>query len=180
MSNTSGHLTKSYQKKECKMADNVNPIPEGYHSLTPHLVVDNASRAIDFYKDAFDAKELVRMPTPDGKSILHAEIQIGDSIIMLNDEFPDMGVKAPSDGNGSPVTIHIYVENVDSVFDRAIASGAKEVMVLQDKFWGDRYGMLVDPFGHSWSLATHIEDVEPEEMKKRAEEAMKEFDCHEG
>lgn len=159
------------------MSTNTRPIPEGYHSLTPHLVVENAGEAIDFYKKAFGAKERARMESPDGNAVMHAELQIGDSVIMLNDEFPDHGIRSPRAYDGSPVSIHLYVENVDTVFRQAIEAGAKEVFPLQDQFWGDRFGKLVDPYGHHWSLATHIEDVEPEEMAKRAEEAMKEFNC---
>jgi uncharacterized glyoxalase superfamily protein PhnB len=158
------------------MTSNINPIPEGYHSITPHLVVNNTNEAIEFYKNAFGAKELVRMPGPDGKTVMHAELQIGDSVIMLNDEYPDHGIKSPTTYGGSPVTIHLYVENVDTVFEQAIAAGAREVFPLQDQFWGDRYGKLEDPYGHHWSVASHIEDVDPEEMKIRAEQSFKEFD----
>jgi PhnB protein len=157
------------------MGTEIKPVPDGYHSLTAHITVKGANKAIEFYKKAFGAKELARMPGPDGKTVMHAELIIGDSILMLNEEYPEMGVRAPQPGNGSAVTLHLYVENVDSMFKQAIAAGAKETFPLQDQFWGDRYGKLVDPFGHQWSVATHIEDVPPEEMKQRADKAMKEF-----
>jgi uncharacterized glyoxalase superfamily protein PhnB len=155
------------------MAGKVKPVPERYHTVTPHLIVKGASEAIDFYKNAFGAEELGRAPGPDGKSIMHAEIKIGDSIIFLNDEFPDMEAKSPLSLNGSPVTIHLYVEDVDMLWKKAVEAGAKEKMPLQDQFWGDRFGVLEDPYGHQWSLATHIEDVSMEEVNKRAEEAYK-------
>jgi uncharacterized glyoxalase superfamily protein PhnB len=157
------------------MPGRVRPIPAGYHAITPHLTVKDGNAAIAFYKKAFGAEEIVRMPGADGKSIMHAELRIGDSHIMINDEFPEYGVKSPAAYQGSPVTIHLYVDNVDEVFERAISEGAREEMPLQDQFWGDRYGKIVDPFGHRWSLATHIEDVPPEEMEMRAEAAMKQF-----
>ena len=153
------------------MPSKVQPIPKGYHSVTPYLVVDDATKAIDFYKRAFGARESMRMATPNGK-ISHAEIQIGDSMIMLSEEMPGSSNKSPRSLGGSPVAIFLYVDDVDSVFNQAKSAGAKVEMPLADQFWGDRYGKVVDPFGHSWSLATHKEDVSPEEMKKRAQEAM--------
>lgn len=153
------------------MAGKVNPIPQGYHSLTPYLVANDASRAIEFYTQAFGAKELVRMGGPGGK-IGHAELKIGDSMLMISDEMPGSGSRSPQSLGGSPVSIFMYVENVDSVFNKAVQAGAKADMPPQDMFWGDRFGKLTDPFGHSWALATHIEDVAPEEMKKRAQTAM--------
>jgi PhnB protein len=153
------------------MPSQVQPIPKGYHSVTPYLVVDDAAKAIDFYQRAFGAKEIMRMATPNGK-VSHAEIQIGDSMVMLSEEMPGSGAKSPRSLGGSPVGIFLYLENVDSVFNQAKSAGAKVEMPLADMFWGDRYGKLVDPFGHLWSLATHKEDVAPEEMKKRAEKAM--------
>ena len=146
----------------------VKPIPEGFNSITPHLVVKGASEAIEFYKNAFGAVEMVRLPGPDGNSIMHSSLKIGDSVVMLVDEFPDMGCMSPSSTNGTPVTVHLYVEDVDSVFAKAIESGAKETMPLENTFWGDRYGKLEDPFGHSWSLATHIEDLTPEQIMENA------------
>lgn len=157
------------------MRGQVKPIPAGYHSVTPHLTVKDGNAAIAFYKKAFGAEEIARMPGPDGKSIMHAELRIGDSCIMINDEFPEYGIKSPAAYQGSPVTIHLYVDDVDAVFKKALAEGATEAMPLQDQFWGDRYGKIVDPFGHHWSLATHVEDVPPEEMPARAEAAMKQF-----
>jgi PhnB protein len=149
----------------------VQPIPKGYHSVTPYLVVNDAARAIDFYRRAFGAKEIVRMDGPPGK-IMHAELKIGDSMIMLADEMPGAGCRSPKSLGGSTVGIFLYVENVDNVFNQAVAVGAKTEMPLNDMFWGDRYGKLTDPFGHSWSLATHKEDVAPEEMKKRMQNEM--------
>jgi PhnB protein len=153
------------------MPKQVQPIPPGYHSVTPYLVVNNAARAIEFYQRAFGAKEIMRMDGPPGK-IAHAEIKIGDSMIMLSDEMPGGGVRSPQSLGGTTAGIFLYVENVDSVFNQAASAGAKVDMPLADMFWGDRYGKLTDPFGHSWSLATHKEDVAPEEMKKRAKDAM--------
>jgi PhnB protein len=153
------------------MAGKVNAIPSGYHSLTPYLVVNDASRAIDFYKQAFGAKETVRMGGPGGK-IGHAELKIGDSMLMLSDEMPGSGSRSPQSLGGSPVSVFMYVENVDSVFDQAVKAGAKADKPPEDMFWGDRFGHLTDPFGHLWAIATHIEDVAPEEMRKRAQAAM--------
>ncbi|HEY7307273.1 MAG TPA: VOC family protein [Bryobacteraceae bacterium] len=151
------------------MAAKVQAVPPGYHTVTPYLVLSNAGSAIDFYKQAFGAKELARMATPDGK-IGHAELKIGDSVIMLSDEM--MGNRSPQSLGGSPVSIFLYVDNVDSVFNQAIKAGAKGDMPPADMFWGDRYAKLTDPFGHLWGIATHIEDVAPQEMEKRAKEAM--------
>ena len=141
----------------------VKPIPEGMHSITPHLVCDGAADAIEFYKKAFNAIENGRMPTPEGK-LMHAQLTIGNSAIMLVDAFPDMGCLGPKALKGSPVTIHLYVENVDEVFNRAVAAGAKAKMPVSDMFWGDRYGQIEDPFGHVWSIATHMRDLTPEQM----------------
>ncbi len=149
------------------MKASVNYIPAGYHTATPYLIVKNASGAIDFYKKAFGATELFRMPQPDGR-IGHAEIKIGDSPIMLADEFPEMGFRSPQSLGGSPVSILIYVKNVDEVARRAVAEGAKEIKPVQNQFYGDRSGTFADPFGHVWTIATHIETVAPEELKNRA------------
>jgi uncharacterized glyoxalase superfamily protein PhnB len=149
----------------------VKGAPAGHHSVTPHLVVRYAPQAIDFYKRAFGAVEVHRMPGPDGFSIMHADLKIGDSHIYLNDEFPAMGVKAPQTIGGTPVTVHLYVEDADAVFKAATEAGAQVKMPLADMFWGDRFGKLADPFGHEWSIATHKEDVPMEEMAKRAEAA---------
>jgi PhnB protein len=147
------------------------PIPDGYHSVTPYLIVKGAASAIDFYKRAFGAVELMRMPGPDGK-IGHAELRIGDSTIMLADEHPEMGHHSPQSLGGAGVTLMVYVERVDDVFRRAVASGAKELQSIKDQFYGDRSGRLQDPFGHTWTVATHVEDVPPEEMRRRAEKFM--------
>lgn len=153
------------------MAGKVNAIPQGYHSVTPYLVVDDAGRAIEYYKQVFKAKETVRMAGPGGK-IGHAELKIGDSMIMLSDEMPGSGNRSPKSLGGSPVSIFLYVEDVDSTFNEAVKAGAKGDSPPQDMFWGDRFGHLTDPFGHLWAIATHIEDVTPEEMKKRSEAFM--------
>ena len=149
----------------------VKPIPEGYHTVTPYLVVENASAALDFYKKAFGAHEVVRMDAPGGK-IAHAEIKIGDSMIMLADEMPGTGARSPKALGGTGTGVMLYVPDADAVFKQATAAGAKVEMPIADQFWGDRYGKLTDPFGHSWSIATHKEDVAPEEMKRRAKDAM--------
>jgi PhnB protein len=147
----------------------VKAIPEGKHTIVPHLVIQGAAKAIEFYKKAFGAVEEARMPTPDGK-IMHACLKIGDSCLFLCDEFPDMGgCKSPQALGGTPVTIHLNVEDADAVFARAVAAGATAKMPPADMFWGDRYGKLTDPFGHDWSVSTHKEDVSPEEMKKRGQ-----------
>jgi PhnB protein len=143
-----------------------NPIPDGYPRVTPYLYVDGARQAIDFYRSIFDATERMSMPGPDGK-VGHAELTIGDSVIMLADEFPDMGAQGPKSVGGSPVTIHVYVEDVDATFDRAVNAGASVLRPVEDKFYGDRGGEFEDPFGHRWSIATHVEDLSPEEMQRR-------------
>jgi PhnB protein len=148
----------------------VKPIPEGYHSVTPYLIVDGAADAIDFYARAFGAKEVLRMPM--GDRIGHAEIRIGDSHVMLADEFPDMGHLGPKSRGGPTASLMIYLPDVDAAFTRAIAAGATEDRAVQDQFYGDRSGTLTDPFGHQWTLSTHVEDVSPEEMERRMAEAM--------
>ena len=153
------------------MPGQVKAIPEGYHTVTPYLVVHNAAQAIDFYKRAFDAKEKFRMEGPPGK-IGHAELQIGNSIIMLADEMPQMDSKSPQSLGGTSGGIFLYVEDVDTAFNKAVSAGAKVTMPVADMFWGDRYGKLMDPFGHSWSMATHKEEVTPQEMQKRMQAAM--------
>ena len=148
---------------------NVKPIPQGMESLTPHITVKNATDAIEFYKKAFGAQELGRHLTPDGR-IMHAALKIGGGHLFLNDEFPEMkGCGAPAPTDDLPFVINLYVENADQTFDRAVKAGAKSKMPLTDMFWGDRYGQIIDPFGYHWSIAQHIEDVTPEEMKKRGE-----------
>jgi PhnB protein len=140
--------------------------PKGYHAVTPYLIVKGAARAIDYYKKAFGATERMRMDM--GDKIGHAELDIGDSVIMLADEFPDMGIRGPETLGGSPVSILIYVPDVDATFKQAIAAGAKEDRPVEDKFYGDRMGCIIDPFGHRWTLGTHKEDVSQEEMERRA------------
>jgi len=149
----------------------VKPIPDEYPRVIPYLTVDGASAAIDFYTKVLGAEERVRMPAPGGK-VGHAELAIGDSLIMLADAFPDMGSPAPKGGEPTPVTVMVYVENVDAVFDKAVAAGAKPIRPVEDQFYGDRLGSFEDPFGHHWHVATHVEDVPADEMAKRAAAAM--------
>jgi len=155
------------------MANQVKPIPEGYHTVTPYIIVKGAVAAIEFYKKAFGATERMRWADPSGR-IGHAEIQIGDSPIMLADEFPEMEVRSPQSFGGTPVFLCIYVEDVDARVDQAVAAGAQVVRPVQDQSYGDRSGTLTDPFGHQWTLATHKEDVSPEEMDRRFEAYAKE------
>lgn len=150
----------------------VKPIPDGYHTATPYLIIKNAGAALDFYRRAFGAVELMRLVVPTGE-VGHAEIRIGNSVIMLADEMPNMGFRSPSALGGSPVNILLYLENVDERFKQAVDAGAKVVRPLQDQFYGDRSATLEDPFGHVWTVATHIEDVSPEEINRRAEAFMK-------
>jgi PhnB protein len=150
---------------------NVKPIPDGYPQLTPYLCIDGAAQAIDFYGKVFGAKERMRMPAPGGK-VGHAELQIGDSVVMLSDEYPEMDVRGPKSIGGTPTTLSLYVDDVDAVVARAVAQGAKLLRPVKDEFYGDRSGQIEDPFGHRWSIATHIEDVSPEEMQRRAAEVM--------
>ncbi len=149
----------------------VKPVPEGYHTLTPFLTCRDAARAVEFYKTAFGATDRGVMKGPDGK-VMHAELKIGDSIIMLSDEFPEMGCISPQALNGSPMGLHVYIDNVDAAFDRAVKAGAIVEMPVMDQFWGDRYGRLKDPFGHKWSIGTHVKDLSMDEMKKGMDEAM--------
>lgn len=150
------------------MAKKAQAIPRQYHTVTPSLVVAGAAKALEFYKKAFGAEERSRFPGPDG-SIMHAEIRIGDSVVMLADEMPEQGGRGPKSIGGTPVSFFVYRENVDAEWKRAVDAGAKEIMPLADQFWGDRTGCLEDPFGHHWWLAQHIEDLTPEEMQKRGE-----------
>jgi len=150
------------------MAKKAQAIPKGYHSVTPSLFVAGAAKAIDFYKQALGAEELTRFLGPDG-SIMHAELRIGDSIIMLGDEMPDQGGRGPKSIGGTPVSFFVFTENVDAAWKRAVDAGAREIMPLADQFWGDRTGCVEDPFGHQWWLAQHIEDLTPEELQKNAE-----------
>jgi PhnB protein len=142
-------------------------IPDGYHTVTPYLIVSGAAKAIDFYKKAFGATEMFRMASPDGK-VGHAEIRIGDSVIMLADEMPDMGYRSPQSLGGAAVSTLLYVDDVDSRFNQAVSAGAKVQRPLANQFYGDRSGTLEDPFGHVWTIATHVEDVPPDEIEKRA------------
>src|SRR5215510_7036915 len=152
----------------------VKRVPDGFHTITPHLVVKGAAAAIDFYKKAFGATEVMRSPGPGGK-LMHAEMKIGDSLLFLCDDFPEMGACAPAASGKSPVTLNLYVEDCDQVFHQAVAAGATAQMPPMDMFWGDRYAKFTDPFGHNWSVATHIEDVPPEDMEKRMKAAMAEW-----
>jgi PhnB protein len=151
----------------------VKPIPDGYHAVTPYLIIQGAAKAIEFYKQALGATELFRMEAPGpGGLIGHAEIKIGDSPIMLADEYPDMGYRGPKHYGGTPVSILIYVPNADAVYQQALAAGATVLKPIQDQFYGDRSGTVIDPFGHVWTIATHTEDLTPEEVGRRAERAM--------
>jgi PhnB protein len=149
----------------------VKPIPEGYNTLSVHLAVDDASKAIDYYKQAFGAKERMRMDAPGG-NIGHAELEIGDSLVMLSDPFPQSSVRPPKEVGGTSASVFMYVEDVDAVVKQAVDAGATVTMEVADQFWGDRFGTITDPFGHVWSIATHVEDVSPEDMAERAKEAM--------
>jgi len=153
------------------MSKAVKPIPDGFHSVTPYLVVKGGAEAIEYYTRAFDAQELARNTCDRTGLILNAQLRIGDSIVMLNDEFPEMGANGPSGEQPSPVTIHLYVEDVDRVFDRAVRAGATADMPVTDTFWGDRFGKLTDPFGHSWSIATRKENLTPQQIAERAKQA---------
>ena len=150
---------------------NAKPIPEGYPQVTPYLAVEDANRAIEWYSTVFGTRERMRLGAPDGK-VGHAELELGDSLLMLADEFPEMGMRSPKAVGGTPVTISLYVDDVDSVFERAVQGGAKPLRQVEDQFYGDRVGSFEDPFGHRWSVATHVEDVPPDEMERRAAEAM--------
>ena len=151
------------------MAKAAKAIPQGYHTVTPSIVVAGAAEAIDFYKKAFGAEERMRFPGPDGK-LMHAEISVGDSVIMLGDEMPEQGGRSPKSYGGTPVSFFVYKDNVDAAWKRAVDAGAREIMPLQDMFWGDRTGCVEDPFGHRWWLAQHVQDLTPEELQRKAEE----------
>jgi PhnB protein len=146
------------------------PIPDGYHSVTPYLCVKGAAQAIEFYKKAFLATERMRIAHPDGR-VGHAELQVGDSVIMLSDEFPEMGARGPQSFGGSPVSIHLYVEDADAIFNQAVAAGAKIKRAIADQFYGDRLGGVEDPFGYTWWISTHMEDLSPQEIERRAASA---------
>jgi PhnB protein len=156
------------------MPDKVKAIPDGFHTLTPHITVRDAAGAIEFYKKALNAQLLNESRTPDGR-IMHATLRIGDSVIMLNDEFPEWGGQSAPRSEAGGYMIHVYVENVDAIFQQAVAAGAVVKMPLMDQFWGDRYGTMVDPYGFHWSLGTHIKDMSPEEMQKAQDEMMKQM-----
>jgi PhnB protein len=153
------------------MTKSVQAVPQGYHSITPYLAVEDAAAALEFYKRAFGARERMRMPAPGGK-VGHAEIEIGGSCIMLADEYPDMDFRSPKAYGGTPVGLHLYVADVDAVARQAVAAGAKELRPVRDQFYGDRTGSFEDPFGHVWHIATHKEDLSPDELKRRAAQAM--------
>ena len=152
----------------------VKPIPEGYHTITPYLAIANASEAIEFYKRAFGAKERLRMSSPDG-GVGHAELEIGDSLVMLSDPLPQSTVRPPTERGGPTASVFMYVENVDDVVKKAVDEGATIEMEVADQFWGDRFGVITDPFGHVWSIATHVEDVPPAEMAERSKAALAEM-----
>ena len=154
------------------MTAKTSPIPEGFHSITPDLIVRDAADAIDFYKRAFCAVERYRMQSPDGKSIVHAELVIGNSVMFLCDESATCNTKSPETLKGTTSSLHLYVEDVDAVFARAVQEGATVAMPLENMFWGDRFGAILDPFGHRWSLATHVEDLSSEEIERRGAEFM--------
>jgi PhnB protein len=156
------------------MATTVNPIPTGLHTVTPYLTIRNAKKAIDFYKKAFGAEQVMCMDGPNG-SVMHAEIKIGDSIIFVSDEFAERGVLGPESRGGPTSSLMLYVNDVDAVFNQAIKAGCTAIMPVAQQFWGDRFGKLSDPFGHQWAIATHVEDVPPEEMKKRSEAMAKQM-----
>ncbi len=154
----------------------VNPIPEGFNSVSAHLVLQDVAKAIEYYKQAFGAQEIFRMPGPDGESIMHAEVRIGNSIVMLAAEMPQFaGPKSPQTLDGTTVSIHLYVEDVDAVYDQAVKAGATATMPAMDTFWGDRYGKIQDPFGHVWGIATRIKNLTPEEIGQGAETFFKEM-----
>ncbi len=164
-------MARRVQRKKArkvKAAKRVSAIPKLYHTVTPGLSVRGAAEAIAFYKKAFGAQEMMRMATPDGQRIMHAELKIGDSIVFVGDEVPDMGCRSPQSLGGSTAALHLYVRDVDAAFKRAVEAGAQVRMPVQDMFWGDRYGRVADPFGHEWGLATHKEDLKPAEIAKRA------------
>jgi len=147
-----------------------NPVPERLHAVTPHLVIQGAARAIEFYKQAFGAEEILRSASPDGGNVFHAEIQIGDSVVFLADEFPGTKMASPTTAGTTTVALNIYVADCDALFDRAVQAGGQALMPPAEMFWGDRYAQVMDPFGHIWAIATHKEDVPPEEMFRRAQE----------
>jgi len=163
------------RREESTMSKTVKPIPDGFRTVTPYLTLRDAAPAIDFYKKAFGAQEVMRMPGPEGKGVMHAEIKIGDSMLFMSDEQPKGDTQAPESLGGATGSVLLYVPDVDATFNRAVQAGAKAIMPPANMFWGDRFAKLVDPFGHHWALATHKEDVPPDEMSRRAKEAMKQM-----
>ncbi len=159
--------TTAQPKAPEKKTAPVKPVPDGMHTVTPHLVCAGAAKAIEFYKKAFGATEIMRLPGKDGK-LMHAQVRIGDSSVMLVDENPEWQIQGPTALKGTPVTIHLYVKDADALFEAAVAAGAKALMPVQEMFWGDRYGLVQDPFGHNWSIATHVRDLTPEEIQAAA------------
>jgi PhnB protein len=153
------------------MATKPRPVPEGYHTVTPYLAVDDAARAIEFYKRAFGAKERVRMEAPGG-TIGHAELEVGDSLVMLSDPFPQASTRPPKELGGTSASVFMYVEDVDEVVEKAVKAGAEVTMEVADQFWGDRFGTVADPFGHVWAIATHVEDLTADEIAERGKAAM--------
>ena len=153
------------------MPEQVKAVPPGFHTLTPHLTVRDADKALEFYKNALGAEVLHIARMPDGK-VMHAGLRIGDSMLMLNEEFPEYGGLSPLSIGGTGVTIHVYTDDVDAAFNRAVSAGAQVKMPVMDQFWGDRYGLVADPFGHKWSIATHTKDLSPEDMQRAQDEAM--------
>lgn len=153
------------------MARKVRPIPKGHGSVAPYVIVEGAAKAIAYYKKAFGAEEVLRLPSMDRKSIMHAEIKIGNSMVMLADACPEMGAKGPGSFKGSPITLHLYVEDVDKVFNKAVKAGGTVKRPVADQFYGDRSGMVEDPFGHVWNLSTHIQDMTPDQIKQAAKAA---------
>lgn len=151
------------------MPNPVNPIPDGFRTVTPHLVLKDANKAIEWYKRAFGAEVLMHMPGPGGQGCAHAELKIGDSIVMMAGEWPGSGMSSPTEARTTTVGLHLYVKDADAAFQKAVQAGASVAMPLMNMFWGDRFGKVVDPFGHSWAIATHVEDVSPEECGRRAE-----------
>jgi uncharacterized glyoxalase superfamily protein PhnB len=159
--------TTAQPKAQEKKTAPVKPVPDGMHTVTPHLVCAGAAKAIEFYKKAFGATEIMRLSGKDGK-LMHAQVRIGDSSVMLVDENPEWQIQGPTALKGTPVTIHLYVKDADALFEAAVAAGAKALMPVQEMFWGDRYGLVQDPFGHNWSIATHVRDLTPEEIQAAA------------
>jgi PhnB protein len=153
------------------MSSYVTPVPDGFHTITPSLIVNDAVKAIEFYKSALGAEELQRMATPDGSKVMHSEVRIGNSIFFVVDEFPEMGQKSPSTLGGTPISLNLYVEDADAAFDRAVKAGARVLMPVEEMFWGDRFGMVADPFGHIWCFATHVKEPSLEEIMEGARAA---------